>query len=105
EAGNFEGHSIPHLQALPDGDDRAFIDRVRPKLYEARKKRIPPLTDSKVLTAWNGLMISAFARAALWLDREDYRKRAEAAANFIVETHLKDGKLLRTSRDGVAKHA
>ena len=104
EEGNFEGHSIPHLAALPSPEDRAFIDRVRPKLYAERKKRIPPLTDTKVLTAWNGLMISAFARAGLWLGRGDYVERARAAATFLLDKHVKDGKLLRTSMRGVARH-
>ena len=63
------------------------------------------MTDTKVLTAWNGLMISAFARAGLWLSRQDYIDRARAAATFLVEKHVKEGKLLRTSMRGVARHA
>src|SRR5205814_5673001 len=66
--------------------DRAFVERVRPRLYEARAKRPPPLTDTKILTSWNGLMISAFARAGLAFGRQDYVDRASrAAGQFSVE--------------------
>src|SRR5438034_951229 len=49
EAGNFEDLSIPNLKSLPNPEEHAFIDRVRPKLYAIRKEHIPPLTDDKVL--------------------------------------------------------
>src|SRR5438477_11591100 len=59
EAGNFEGKNVLSLDHVPDADEQAFLDRVRPKLYAARAKRPPPLTDTKILTSWNGLVISA----------------------------------------------
>ncbi len=104
EAGNFEGRNIPHLQTLATADERAFIEQVRPVLYQARTLRTPPLTDDKVLTAWNGLMISAYARAGLWLSRPDYVECAKRAAEYLLKVHLKDGKLLRTSLGGAARH-
>src|SRR5207245_3426171 len=67
--------------------------RVRPKLYEARSKRPPPLTDTKILTSWNGLMISAFARAGLAFGRQDYVDRAaRAAAQVSVENLRRAGR-------------
>src|SRR5213076_1086876 len=83
---------------VPDADERAFLQRVRPKLYEARTRRPPPLTDTKILTSWNGLMISAFARAGLAFGRDEYLERAERAADAILRMHLADGTLRRTGR-------
>ena len=90
EAGNFEGKNVLSLQSPAD---RAFLERVRPRLYEARAKRPPPLTDTKILTSWNGLMISAFARAGLAFGRQDYVDRASrAAGQFSVENLRRTGR-------------
>jgi uncharacterized protein YyaL (SSP411 family) len=86
EAGNFEGKNVLSLRSP---GDRAFLEKVRPRLYEARKKRPPPLTDTKVLTSWNGLMISAFARAGLAFARSDYVDKAERAASRFDPAALK----------------
>ena len=70
------------------------------RLYAARAKRIRPGTDDKVLTAWNGLMLAAFAEAARVLENDDYLNLAIRNAEFTL-THLRpDGKLRRSWRDG-----
>jgi uncharacterized protein YyaL (SSP411 family) len=72
-------------------------------LMEARAKRPRPHLDDKILTAWNGLMISAFAKAAAVLDEKKYQAAAERAANFILSSmRALDGALLRRYRDGEA---
>jgi hypothetical protein len=72
-------------------------------LLTARAKRPRPHLDDKILTAWNGLMISAFARAASVLDENKYRDAAEQAANFILTSmRTPDGALLRRYRAGEA---
>jgi uncharacterized protein YyaL (SSP411 family) len=96
--GNFEGKNVLSLRSVPDADERAFLQRVRPKLYEARARRPPPLTDTKILTSWNGLMISAFARAGLAFERQDYLERAARAAEHLLRAHFADGVLRRTGR-------
>ena len=96
ERGNFEGKSVLSLSQPPSPEERELLARVRPALLAARAKRPPPLTDTKVLTSWNGLMISAFARAGLFLDRPDFVERARAAAGFLLEKHMSAGKLVRT---------
>ncbi|TMA28754.1 MAG: thioredoxin domain-containing protein [Deltaproteobacteria bacterium] len=98
EEGNFEGKNVLSLARVPDESDQAFLDKIRPKLYAARARRPPPSTDTKILTSWNGLMISAFARAGLALSRQDYLDRAARAADTVLERHFADGNLRRTGR-------
>lgn len=113
DGGNFEGHNILNIPASIEAvasrhnmsaeDLRAVIDRGRKTLFEIREKRIKPGRDEKVLTAWNGLMLASFAEAAAVLEREDYRKIAEANAEFLLTNLERDGLLLRTFKDGEAK--
>ena len=77
----------------------------RAKLFAVRAKRPRPHLDDKVITAWNGMMIGAFARAAQVLDDPQYLAAAQGSAKFI-RTHLwKDGALLRSYRQGAGKVA
>ncbi len=111
DAGNFEGRNILHLQEDLDvwakrkstsGDKlRARVRAAFDILYAARAKRIPPLRDDKILTAWNGLLISAMARSGFALDEPRYIKAAGQAADYLLAT-LRDGKgrLMRTALDG-----
>jgi uncharacterized protein YyaL (SSP411 family) len=92
--GNFEGHNILHLPrtldevaaatGLPLARLEEVADQGRKKLYEARKKRVHPGRDDKVLVAWNGLMLRAFAEAAAVLERDDYRDIAIHNAEFVM---------------------
>ena len=104
DAGNFEGKNVLSLSHVPDAGERELLRRIRPKLYEARSKRPPPLTDRKILTGWNGLMISAFARAGFALAREEFVRRAAAAADYLLRVHRVSERLVRSSMDGVARH-
>jgi uncharacterized protein len=90
-AGNWEhGNSVLHV--VKSGD---FAEE-RAKLLVARNKRVRPHRDEKILTAWNGLMISGLSRAAQALDEPKYSAAAQRAARYIVENRVKDGKLMRT---------
>jgi hypothetical protein len=101
--GNFEGRNILHTEPGPSTISRQ-LQAARDKLYAARLKRPPPLRDEKILTAWNGLMISAHAFAALVLDEDDYARRAERAADFLLTNLRRDGRLLRRHMGGEARH-
>jgi uncharacterized protein len=113
EMGNFEGHSILHvdnekdviarlMKTTPERIDEV-IKRGKEILFNARETRIKPYRDEKILTAWNGLMLRSFAEAARVLGRDDYREVAINNANFVL-THLqREGRLLRTHKDGVSK--
>ncbi len=113
ETGNFEGQSILHIDEDIDVIARLMsvtkerltgvIDRGRRILFEAREKRIKPHRDEKMLTAWNGLMLRSFAEAGRILDRRDYQETAIKNAEFILAHLHRDGRLLRTSKDGESK--
>ena len=105
ETGNFEGHNILHRAKTPaevatelgleEEAVRNVITRARAHLYEARRQRVAPARDDKVLTGWNGLMQRAFAEAGRIFDRQDYRDAAVANAQFLLETMRTDSGLLR----------
>jgi len=113
DGGNFEGRNILHTDAplaqvarelgLPLADARARLASAREQLYAKRARRPPPLLDDKILTAWNGLMISAFARGAQVLGEPRYADRAKKAARFVLEHMRVDGRLLRSYRAGRAR--
>ena len=73
------------------------------KLKAVRDNRIPPNTDTKVLTAWNGLMIKSLSKASVLFDRPDYLNAAIKNAHFILDNMNQGNRLLRTYKDGNAK--
>jgi uncharacterized protein YyaL (SSP411 family) len=74
------------------------------KLFEIRGKRPRPHLDDKIITAWNGLMISAFARAAQVLGEPNYLERAIGAAEFVRDNLMRDDfTLLRSWREGAGE--
>jgi uncharacterized protein YyaL (SSP411 family) len=75
----------------------------RKKLFDLRVQRPRPHLDDKIITAWNGLMISAFARAAQVLDDSAYLASAQHAAKFLREQMWKDGALRRSFREGASE--
>ncbi|MGH7206978.1 MAG: aldo/keto reductase, partial [Nitrospiraceae bacterium] len=90
---------VAHSLNVTPEDLSSTIERLRPLVYEARRQRIPPGLDDKILTAWNGMMISAMAEGARVLGRLRYQQAAERAADFILNTLSRlDGGLLRTYR-------
>ncbi len=70
---------------------------------ERGAKRVPPALDDKTLTAWNGLMIGALAESGRVFAEPRYVEAARRAATFLWERHRRDGRLLRSSRLGVAQ--
>jgi uncharacterized protein YyaL (SSP411 family) len=91
-----------HKEATVE-DASAIVGRGRDVLFKIREQRIKPARDEKVLTAWNGLMLASFAEASAILNRSDYRKVAEANAEFILANLYQDGLLLRSWKAGEAK--
>jgi hypothetical protein len=98
--GTFEhGTSTLRLPADPSYPERWAS--VRDRLLSARLLRPQPAVDDKVVTAWNGLAIAALAEAGAVLRVPDWIATAEQAAGYLLANHLVDGRLRRTSRDGV----
>jgi len=117
-AGDYEGRNILHVTrtlndvatqlAMPVDLAASVLEKIKNTLYEERKRRSPPLRDDKILAAWNGLMISAYARAHLALGKNkdggpSYLDQATRAARFVLTKMRKNGRLLRTYMDGKAK--
>ena len=81
------------------------LSSARKKLLQERSKRIRPSLDDKVLTSWNGLMISAMAKTGRVLEDADRIAKAEKAMKFILTTlKTPEGKLLRRFREGEARY-
>ncbi|WP_018683223.1 thioredoxin domain-containing protein [Actinokineospora enzanensis] len=97
--GTFE-HGASTLRLLRPVDDLARWTRVKAALLAARSTRPQPGRDDKVVTAWNGLAISALAEAGVALAEPSWILAAEQAATLLLDLHLVDGRLRRTSRDG-----
>jgi uncharacterized protein len=113
ETGNFEDHSILHIDEDVDVIARLMktprerlaevVERGRAILFDAREKRVKPYRDEKILTAWNGLMMRSYAEASRAFDRKDYLEIAVRNADFLLTRLRRDGRLLRTYKDGESK--
>ena len=113
ELGNWEGKSIPNTPrpvadvALQLGEDpdalQRRLDELREKVYQARLERVKPGLDDKVITAWNGMMISALAHGGRVFRERRYLDAARRAADFLLDSLVRqDGGLFRTYRNGKA---
>ena len=100
DAGTFE-HGASVLQLLADPGDAERFGRVRAALLAVRADRPQPGRDDKVVTAWNGLAITALAEAAVALDDSRLLDAARACAAAVVGLHIVDGRLRRASLGGV----
>ncbi|PJF40379.1 MAG: thioredoxin domain-containing protein [Phototrophicales bacterium] len=107
--GNFEGHNIPNRLtdvATVADEHHMTIDallelaqRARSILFAYREKRIKPARDDKMIAAWNGMMLAAFAEAARVLDDERYQAIAIQNAEFILSAmQTSEGRLYRTHK-------
>ncbi|MHC5596850.1 MAG: thioredoxin domain-containing protein, partial [Nostoc sp.] len=121
--GNFEGRNV--LQRRNSGKLSATLETILSKLFTARygvssesletfppacnneeakttnwPGRIPSVTDTKMIVAWNSLMISGLARAAGVFQQPLYLELAAQAANFILENQFVDGRFHRLNYQG-----
>ena len=72
------------------------------KMRHVRARRVRPGLDDKILTSWNGLMLSALAVCGRVLEEKRYVEAAEKLARFLLSRHLRPVGLLRVSRGGAA---
>jgi hypothetical protein len=113
EMGNFEGKNILHPILNLEQASKFFhkdikeIERLiieaKAKLFREREKRVKPFRDEKILTSWNGLMLSGLAEAYKVSGDERYCDAAEENVQFIFTKMFREGYLLHTYKDGQAK--
>ncbi|HEY3306831.1 MAG TPA: thioredoxin domain-containing protein [Desulfuromonadaceae bacterium] len=107
EGGNFEVENILHTPrplaqfcaeaSLEQKETEKILARGRGLLLAQRERRIRPMRDDKVITAWNGLMIAALAKGGVISGKTERIERAAQVAEFILERlRRKDGRLLRS---------
>ncbi|MBT7445379.1 MAG: DUF255 domain-containing protein [Methylococcales bacterium] len=110
ETGNFESSNILYLPSEPSKyitenqlDPNLFypqLSQIKAHLYKARQPRVAPGIDTKIITAWNGMMITALSQVGYGLSRDDYVKAAINAAETIWQQHYNNSTLWRASLDG-----
>lgn len=113
EEGNFEGKNILHpilsvAQASKvfhkqESELEALIAKAKRLLFVEREKRVKPFRDEKIITAWNGLMLSGLADAIKISDDPAWKSAARQTVEFIFSKLFRDGFLLHTYKDGQAK--
>ena len=114
EGGNFEGKNILHITRSTNEIAKRYnksqeeiehiLQQTSKILFEIRERRTKPGRDDKILTSWNGLMISAFAKVYRITDNKSYLDHAIRAIEFIEnKIATGDGRLRRTFKDGISK--
>jgi len=99
QEGNFEGKNIPNLigkdlEAISI-DEMSKLDSIRDIILTYRNKRTKPFRDEKILTSWNGLMISSLAYGGKVFGNQIFIRKAKEAADFIISNLIdKEGNLL-----------
>jgi uncharacterized protein YyaL (SSP411 family) len=113
ETGNFDGTNILHPilsreQAskyfrMSEAAIGALLDDAKKKLFAERENRVKPFRDEKLIAAWNGLALSGLAEAIEISANEAYERAARQTVDFIFSRMSRDGYLLHTYKDGIAK--
>ncbi|AKN16364.1 hypothetical protein MHAE_14530 [Mycobacterium haemophilum DSM 44634] len=98
-SGTFE-HGTSVLQLHGDPDPQR-LQRIRTALLAARGTRAQPGRDDKVVAAWNGLTITALTEASVALQKPELARAARDCATALLDLHMVDGRLRRTSLGGV----
>jgi uncharacterized protein YyaL (SSP411 family) len=101
--GNWEGKTILNRLNRPfpaDDHTEEVLARCRQRLMVARRRRVPPARDDKVLADWNGLMIAALAQAAPVFGRFDWLEAAVEAWNFVTTEMMHSDRLRHSWRLG-----
>ena len=93
-AGNWEGRTILNRSSRPDsagdGAPGDKLARCREKLFAARRDRVAPGRDHKVLADWNGMMIAALANAGAAFDKAEWQSAGEAAFSFVCRNMMRE---------------
>jgi len=108
--GNFEGRNVLYISKklselvkefnLSLSQAKKILSEARQILYQTREKRPLPFRDEKILSGWNGLMISAFVYGYFVLNEKKYLLQAEKSARFVLSNMYKKGQLYRSWKEG-----
>ncbi len=111
--GHVEGRNVLHIsesveklaeaESIPIFEADHILKKGRETLFQAREKRPKPDRDEKIITSWNGLMITALAHGASVLGESDFLESARRCADFIWSRQWSSGRLLRIYKDGQSK--
>ncbi|MXX97942.1 MAG: thioredoxin domain-containing protein [Rhodothermaceae bacterium] len=97
------GNNIFYRTSEGPLEDHATLEDACNRLFRHRSKRVRPLLDDKVLTDWNGLMITALAQSGVVLEDPKFIRRAEKCVRFIEKNMMPEpGRLLHRWREGEA---
>jgi len=105
ERGNYEEMNTLRISRPVDQEEEPVpgeIRKMRDELFRVRKLRKPPETDRKIITSWNGLVMTALSRASTAFGRPDLLDEAGRCAEFILAELDGDGRLKRYFLDGGA---
>jgi uncharacterized protein YyaL (SSP411 family) len=113
EEGNFmdphlpvQGWNVLARKRVPSREEEKVLERIRARLEKIRKERVRPGKDDKVLTSWNALAISGYARAARWGGGRAYAEKAEEVWGFLEKNLLRaDGTPIHRWRNGKKDNA
>lgn len=113
DGGNWEGNNIlcnninistvAFNFGITEAKVRDVLDSCSKKLLDVRSKRTLPGLDDKILTSWNALMITAFAKGYRVTNNNRYLDACTNCISFIEKHLLSDEKLLRTFKDNTSK--
>ncbi len=113
EGGNWEGKtilcnnvalsSVAFQFGITEQKVKEILEQCSKKLLEVRSLRVKPGLDDKILTSWNALMITAFAKGYRVSNEISYLDSAHKCVDFIENNLFQDEKLCRTYKNGVAK--
>ena len=111
--GHLDGRNVLHIserveqlaeaESIPIFEADHILKKAKETLFQAREKRPKPERDEKIITAWNGLMITALAHGSSVLGDSSYLESASRCAEFIWSKQWQAGKLLRVYKDGQSK--
>ena len=111
--GHLDGRNVLHIsepveklaeaENIPIFEADHILKKARETLFQVREKRPRPARDEKIITAWNGLMITALAHGSSVLGDARYLESATRCADFIWSKQWQSGKLLRVYKDGQSK--
>jgi uncharacterized protein YyaL (SSP411 family) len=115
DGGNFEGRTILSVAMerralaarfrVTEQQVHETIARAKEALYAARKSRVWPGLDDKILASWNGLMVRGLAEAARAFRRADYRDAAIESGTFLFRELVRNGRVFRSYKNGRARIA